>query len=46
MYEYATYKGGLGMNLYGRDFLKLLDYTGEEIRYLKRKSKMARIMSI
>ena len=22
------------MNLYGRDFLKLLDYTPEEIRYL------------
>ena len=34
MYEYATYKGGLGMNLYGRDFLKLLDYKEEEIRYL------------
>ena len=39
MYEYATYKGGLGMNLYGRDFLKLLDYTGEEIRYLLDLSK-------
>ena len=39
MYEYATYKGGLGMNLYGRDFLKLLDYTGEEIRYLLNLSK-------
>ena len=34
MHEYATYKGGLGMNLYGRDFLKLLDYKEEEIRYL------------
>ncbi len=33
MYEYATYKGGL-MNLKNRDFLKLLDYTPEEIRYL------------
>ena len=33
MYEYATYKGGL-MNLKYRDFLKLLDYTPEEIRYL------------
>ena len=33
MYEYATYKGGT-MNLKNRDFLKLLDYTPEEIRYL------------
>lgn len=34
MYEYATYKGGFVMDLRGRDFLKLLDYTEEEIKYL------------
>lgn len=34
MYEYATCKGGLIMDLRGRDFLKLLDYTEEEILYL------------
>ena len=35
MYEYATYKGGFEiMNLKGRNFLTLLDYTPEEIRYL------------
>ena len=35
MYEYATYKGGCKMvDLRGRDFLKLLDYTPEEIKYL------------
>ena len=35
MYEYATYKGGYSMvDLRGRDFLKLLDYTPEEIRHL------------
>ena len=36
MYEYATYKRGFKkiMNLKGRDFLKLLDYTDEEVRYL------------
>ncbi len=33
MYEYATCKGGL-MNLKNRDFLKLLDYSEDEIRYL------------
>lgn len=33
MYEYATSKGGL-MDLRGRDFLKLLDFSKEEIRYL------------
>ena len=32
MYEYATYKGGLGMNLYGRDFLKLLDYKEDKYK--------------
>jgi len=35
MYEYATYKRKFRlMNLRGYDFLKLLDYTSEEIRYL------------
>lgn len=35
MYVYATYKGGCEMvDLRGRDFLKLLDYTPEEIRHL------------
>ena len=34
MYEYAISKGGYLMNLHGRDFLKLLDYTPEEIEYL------------
>lgn len=35
MYEYAFNKGGFKMvDLRGRDFLKLLDYTPEEIRYL------------
>ncbi len=33
MYEHAISKGGL-MNLKNRDFLKLLDYTPDEIRYL------------
>ena len=33
MYEYGFSKGGF-MNLKKRDFLKLLDYTPEEIRYL------------
>ena len=33
MYEYGFSKGGF-MNLKNRDFLKLLDYTPEEIRYL------------
>ncbi len=35
MYEYASYKGGCRMgSLKGRDFLKLLDYTPEEIEQL------------
>lgn len=35
MYVDATYKGGCKMvDLRGRDFLKLLDYTPEEIRHL------------
>ena len=34
MYEYAISKGGHLMNLHGRDFLKLIDYTPEEIKYL------------
>ena len=34
MYEYAISKGGHIMNLHGRDFLKLIDYTPEEIKYL------------
>ena len=35
MYEYATSKGGCRMgNLRGRDFLKLLDYTPDEIQQL------------
>ena len=33
MYEYAIISGGL-MNLSQRSFLKLLDYTKEEIEYL------------
>ena len=38
MYEYAFKKGGL-MNLKGRHYLKLLDYTPAEIRYLLDLSK-------
>lgn len=34
MYEHAVDPGGNHMNLRGRDFLKLLDYTPEEIQYL------------
>lgn len=34
MYEYAISKGGFIMDFRGRDFLKLLDYTPEEIEYL------------
>lgn len=36
MYEYAINKGGfkINMDLRGRNFLTLLDYTPEEIRYL------------
>lgn len=34
MYEHAISKGGHIMNLHGRDFLKLVDYTPEEIKYL------------
>ena len=35
MYEYAINKGGyIIMDLRGRDFLKLLDFTTEEIEYL------------
>ena len=35
MYEYATCKGGCKMvDLRGRDFLKLLDFTPEEIKHL------------
>ncbi len=34
MYEYAIDKGGYIMDLRGRDFLKLLDFTTEEIEYL------------
>ena len=34
MYEHAISKGGHIMNLHGRDFLKLIDYTPEEIKYL------------
>ena len=30
MYEYAISKGGHLMNLHGRDFLKLIDYTPKE----------------
>lgn len=39
MYEYATYKGGFIMDLRGRDFLKLLDYSQEEILYLIQVAK-------
>ena len=40
MYEYATYKGGFKiMDLRGRSFLTLLDYTEEEINYLLELSK-------
>lgn len=34
MYEHAISKGGYIMDLRGRDFLKLLDFTSEEIEYL------------
>ena len=34
MYEYATRKRGYLMDLRGRDFLKLLDFSTEEIEYL------------
>ena len=40
MYEHATKKRGLKMNLQGRNFLKLLDYTEDEIRYLLELSKV------
>ena len=40
MYEHATKKRGLNMNLQGRHFLKLLDYTEDEIRYLLELSKV------
>lgn len=40
MYEHATEKRGLNMNLKGRNFLKLLDYTEDEIRYLLELSKV------
>lgn len=40
MYEYATKKRGLNMNLHGRHFLTLLDYTEDEIRYLLELSKV------
>lgn len=40
MYEYATYKGGCRMvDLRGRDFLKLLDFTPEEIEHLLKVAK-------
>lgn len=39
MYEYAINQGGKIMNLKGRDFLTLLDYSEEEIRYLLELSK-------
>ena len=52
MYEYGFSKGGF-MNLKNRDFLKLLDYTPEEIRYLldlahdfKKKNKKVFLMNI
>ena len=38
MYEYATCKGGF-MNLKNRNFLTLLDFSKEEIRYLLDLSK-------
>ena len=34
MYEYAADKGGFIVMLKGRNFLTLLDYSPEEIRYL------------
>ena len=40
MYEHATKKRGLNMNMQGRHFLKLLDYTEDEIRYLLELSKV------
>ena len=40
MYEHAIKKRGLNMNLKGRNFLKLLDYTEDEIRYLLELSKV------
>ena len=40
MHEHATKKRGLNMNLQGRHFLKLLDYTEDEIRYLLELSKV------
>ena len=39
MYEHATIQRGYIMNLTGRNFLTLLDYTPEEIRYLLDLSK-------
>lgn len=39
MYEYAFNKGGLIVNLKGRDFLTVLDYTEEELRYILDISK-------
>lgn len=39
MYEYAIRKGIIIMDLSGRDFLKLLDYSKEEILYLIALSK-------
>ena len=40
MYEHAAKKRGLDMNLHGRHFLTLLDYTEDEIRYLLELSKV------
>ena len=40
MYEHAIKKRGLNMNMQGRHFLKLLDYTEDEIRYLLELSKV------
>ena len=40
MYEHAAKKRGLNMNLHGRHFLTLLDYTEDEIRYLLELSKV------
>ncbi len=39
MYVYATYQKGLKMNLSGKDFLKILDFSKEEIMYLLNLSK-------
>ena len=40
MYEHAFNKGGVGpVNLKGRDFLKILDYSKEELRYILDTSK-------